>query len=153
MSSRSFVGQQSQQLHLGSLFRVLPGWREGSIIWDPIRRLWGRTHLQTHSDCQQNLVPCGCITEVPISLLAFEQDSFLASIGFHILRLAAPLSPRSEGAHPVFLWLEPLWIHLLPTGRRKLCCRLRWLHQDNPRWDAYFKVAWLATLITSTEFL
>lgn len=38
-------------------------------------RLWGWIPSQVHSGCWWNSVPCGCRTEVPISLLAVGQRS------------------------------------------------------------------------------
>lgn len=95
--------------------------------------------FQGHSRCWQHLVPCGCGTEVPVSLLAgsWELFSFSASWG-HSHSLAHGLIPWSSKPATVvepFLLLDsllrPLLPHLsdvLPILRAHV---ISWAHQDN----------------------
>ena len=103
---------------------------------------WGMgIRFQAHSSCCQHLVPCGCRTEVPLSLLAgaWELFSFSASWG-HSHSLAPGLIPWSSKpatvVEPFFLLdslLCPLLPHLsdiLPILRAHV---ISWAHQDNLR--------------------
>ena len=54
--------------------RCLQGW---TFIW----KLWGRIHIQAHSSCWQNPVPCRCRKDVSVSLLAVSQGLLSATRG------------------------------------------------------------------------
>lgn len=54
---------------LFSLLRISRGQNQMYTIWASIGRLWGKICFHSNSGCWQNSAPCGCRTEVPISLL------------------------------------------------------------------------------------
>lgn len=82
-------------------------WQQGCISF---RRLLERICFQSHSGCWQNLVPCGCGTEVPVSLLADTGDCSTCKGHPHSLAhgLVPPYS-KTATVTKSFLFFESLW--------------------------------------------
>lgn len=60
------------------------------VAWSLTWRLWLRIHLEVHSACWQNSVPCNSRAEVPVPLLAVSWE------------------PLSSSRLPVFMFTVPL---------------------------------------------
>lgn len=95
--SHSSVDQKCRQTQLNSLLRVSLAKAKGSIElgWNLSGRLWDRITIQAYSSCQQNSVPYGYKTEVPIYLFSVNQGHFqflesplksIPSVSFHFQR-------------------------------------------------------------------
>ena len=110
-------------------------------------RIWFQNMV--HSGCWQNSVPCGCRTEVTISLLA-------VSWGPAILFLEATRSATYTSHMVQSLWANSLshfkllwadlpfcYISLIPVRKSSLILRsqeLDWVHLDILEYFLYFKV-------------
>lgn len=111
-------------------------------------KLWGRSRFQAQSGCGQNVVPCGCRTEVPIFLLTVGWRSLLTS-GGHPCSLACGLSigrlcPSHAGGHASTPSLPSPSAYLLPLSSPASLCfpllllgayALHWPHLDHPEFS------------------
>lgn len=132
---------ESRRAWLGSLLRVLKAKLKVSAVaglWS----FWGKIHFQTHSGCWKNPIPCGCRTEVCISLftisyrLAFAPRSCLDSSS------RGPLHPQSWQQHgESFSYLKSLLLPLLPRARESsLFIRTSVIRLGSPRLYSYLEV-------------
>ena len=142
------VGPKSSWIGLGPLCltKPKPNCGQGHI---PYWRPWGRICFQVDSGCWQNSVPCGCRTEVTVSLLAvswgpailFWEATCSATYASHVGQSLW----ASSLSHFKLLWadLPFCYISLIPARKSSLLLRsqeLDWVHLDIPEYFLYFKV-------------
>ena len=139
--------------------KVQLDWTGSSVSHKAKTKLWARTHsllktlgkdlFPSWSGCWQNSVPCGCRTEVTVSLLAvswgpailFWEATCSATYASHVGQSLW----ASSLSHFKLLWadLPFCYISLIPARKSSLLLRsqeLDWVHLDIPEYFLHFKV-------------
>ena len=119
---------------LASLFNLSQSWNK-TVHWPGL--LFGSSRkecLQTHANCWQNSVPCGCWTDAPLFLLATTWRLFSGSRGDSYSLACDFPSSSSESASGVYsITFAPI-VSLLTLCFLLLLIRVHVIILGLPRW-------------------